>query len=977
MKERKEKNRVRNKTRSKQGITLIALIITVVIMLILAGVAISAVINGDGLFDKTKYATELQSFSQMQEAIQLYNFNNAIDNTNTLPVTRNVSVEELESDQNLRTEIGYYRVFLLTGERPTLPQDFSGDFMETPSGIADLYYLDNEKLNANTNKQYIYDTVTGEIYLIEGIKVKGQVAYSESGMKEIMNENYVPSYVENVTMPPSPEPGTGAGYDYKFIDNNGTDTNLYKIYNNGDVYGIGQKGILLQTSAEEMESLRNDKWQEINFEEILPGFSKIFVGNQMFRNSQVLVNNDGEMYVSGENGKSCSNKFGLSQEVLETYNENKLNKLDFEYGKIKRVFTGDDTTFIITEDNKLYAAGLNTSGQLGIGTYENTGKYMEVQGIEDVEKIENIHVYNDFQCVIIETEDNRFYFAGRNTNYVIGDGRSDSFKTNIFVQIWNEDEFDIDQDIKKLSLLYYGTVILKNDGTLMIATSLSQLELTDYIDTDKTKFRRLRLESVSSVSDFMVTYNYGIIVKQIINGEEKFYGYSYDLPTYIGIGEKNFTVDEKKFYEIELPSELKEEGIKEIGNMYGRYGIIYISNAGNVYYTGDAKYSGIEEASGVITEVTKLPISNIESIYNTGITYGMTYPYLQGKDGKIYTIQNPLSQLNKSLYDYTFKRILTNVKEISTNGDEIAYIDNEKNLYVAGNDKSKLGLGTTDRSEQKEFAKVEDSNIANKIDKVYIGSNIYILTTDKKLYGTGWAGANGTSAPGWSEHKDQINFVEILSDIEGFDIIEYYKIAYSQEKVWIWLGNISWGQAYNTPYEINLSEISSTLVNNIGNVICGADSYFILTKDGQVWSRGYAPNSGTGVNHSNFQQIPQSSFDNKKIVKIVASGYDRKAFIALAEDGTLYGWGPDSSILGLGITSTVAQNTPIKLSIDNVKDVIGTASGFIVTKNNGEVWATGNNANGIFGRWISSDAKYAKTVNQNAYEWVRCPSLEK
>lgn len=60
-----------------------------------------------------------------------------------------------------------------------------------------------------------------------------------------------------------------------------------------------------------------------------------------------------------------------------------------------------------------------------------------------------------------------------------------------------------------------------------------------------------------------------------------------------------------------------------------------------------------------------------------------------------------------------------------------------------------------------------------------------------------------------------------------------------------------------------------------------------------------------------------------------------------------------------------------------MKDVTGTASGFIATKNNGEVWVTGNNANGIFGRWISSDAKYAKTVNQNAYEWVRSTALEK
>ena len=41
---------------SSRGITLIALIMTVVIMLILAGVAISAVVGGDGLFGKVTSA---------------------------------------------------------------------------------------------------------------------------------------------------------------------------------------------------------------------------------------------------------------------------------------------------------------------------------------------------------------------------------------------------------------------------------------------------------------------------------------------------------------------------------------------------------------------------------------------------------------------------------------------------------------------------------------------------------------------------------------------------------------------------------------------------------------------------------------------------------------------------------------------------------------------------------------------------------
>ena len=966
--------------KNKNGITLIALIITVVIMLILVGVAISAVINGDGLFDRTKYATELQNFSQIQEAIQLYDFNNAIDNTNTLPVTRNVSVEELESNQNLKTEIGYYRVFLLTGERPILPQDFSGDFMETPSGVADLYYLDNEKLNVNTNKQYIYDTVTGEIYLIEGVKVKGQVAYSESGMKEIMNENYIPSYVENVTMPPSPEPGTGAGYDFKFAGGMKESNNLYKIYNNGDVYAIGEKGIRLNTSEEEMEEFNTNNWEAIDFNNIINGFERIFVGNQNLRKSQAFLTDSGDVYVFGNNGRKVSNKFGVTEEVLSTYNENALNKLDFPYGKIKNMFIGDNFTFIITEDNKLYATGLNTNGQLGIGNYENQSTYKEVKGITNVSEIKYIHTFTE-QYIIIEMNDNTFYFSGINNSNALGDGKSGSYKTNVFEQIWNEGEFDIDQDIEKLCITGAGILILKKDETIMLASSHNNMQLTDLIGTDKTKFREFKSEVGDNITD-ITSLQYGFIAEQTIDGSKKYYGYEYNYSNYVGIGLKNFAVDEKKLYEITLPEELINEGVKEFQAMNYSYGVMFISNMGNVYYCGDSIYSGLDNQPNVIENIIKLPISNIEGFYKSDMDYQLAYVYLQGKDGKVYTIQNGLSQINKIKYQFTFKNIANNIKDVSTGyNNKIAYVSKDGNLYVAGDDKSELGLGTTDTSPQQQYIKVEDPNIAGKVKEACINNqHIYVLTTDNKLYVTGKSGINGTYAPGWSEVEDKYSFVEILSNVEGFFTSLFAdKIAYNQNNIWIWYSPANSGTQYNTPYEMDLSSISSSLVNNISSVRANNyDGYYIITKDGQVWSRGSnTAITGTGIAHSNFIQIPQSSFDNKKIVKMVVSENVAPVNIVLTEDGKLYGWGADKSLLGIGETTTTAQTTPILLPIDNVKDIISVREGFIVVKENGEVWATGNNSSGIFGRWITKDAKYARTINQTAYEWVRCPSLEK
>ena len=383
------------------------------------------------------------------------------------------------------------------------------------------------------------------------------------------------------------------------------------------------------------------------------------------------------------------------------------------------------------------------------------------------------------------------------------------------------------------------------------------------------------------------------------------------------------------------------------------YGVIFISNAGNVYYCGDASYSGIEVQTEIIENVTKLSINNIEGFYETDVDYGLSYPYLQGKDGKIYTIGNPISILNKNSNEYTFKKIASNMKDVSAASDKIAYISEDNNLYIAGANKKELGLSTSDTSPQYQYAKVENPNIVGNVEKAFLNVEIFVLTKDKRIYTV----ENG-------------EYIEFLSNIEGMYYVRDFHIAYNQNKVWIW-------QTGKDLIEVELSAISTSLVNNIEDARVSQYGYYILTKDGQVWSRGAADKSGTGNTHNNFTQIPQSSFGNKKVVKIVTLGEAIPVVIALTEDGKLYGWGQDKSLLGLGETTSEIQEIPILLPIDNVKDIIAMQKGFIVTKNNGEVWATGNNENGIFGRWISSDVKYAKTANQTAYEWVRCPSLEK
>ena len=92
-----------NKKKNIKGITLIALVITIVVLLILAGISISA-LTQTGLFEKTKQAEQKYENAQVEENITLASYENEIDDT--LKGSRDtvtISKEEYEKLKNANT----------------------------------------------------------------------------------------------------------------------------------------------------------------------------------------------------------------------------------------------------------------------------------------------------------------------------------------------------------------------------------------------------------------------------------------------------------------------------------------------------------------------------------------------------------------------------------------------------------------------------------------------------------------------------------------------------------------------------------------------------------------------------------------------------------------------------------------------------------------------------------------------------------
>jgi len=102
-KEKKIERKVENYRRnSKKGITLIALVVTIIVLIILAGVSISLVLGQNGLISKAKIAKEETRAGKVDEQIQLWKMDwkiyNSTENSQK-PLEEEEFLENLKADK--------------------------------------------------------------------------------------------------------------------------------------------------------------------------------------------------------------------------------------------------------------------------------------------------------------------------------------------------------------------------------------------------------------------------------------------------------------------------------------------------------------------------------------------------------------------------------------------------------------------------------------------------------------------------------------------------------------------------------------------------------------------------------------------------------------------------------------------------------------------------------------------------------------
>ena len=148
---------------NQKGITLIALIITIIVLLILSAVVLNMVIGQNGIFGKANWASFVTEYSQVQEASDLYA----------------MEVKTEEYGKNTTTTINNEDLYAKIDSKIT-PE---GTLKKTIEGIenindAEIYKLDKEKLNLDTKNDYVVNITTGKVYRYKGFKYNGNTYHT-------------------------------------------------------------------------------------------------------------------------------------------------------------------------------------------------------------------------------------------------------------------------------------------------------------------------------------------------------------------------------------------------------------------------------------------------------------------------------------------------------------------------------------------------------------------------------------------------------------------------------------------------------------------------------------------------------------------------------------------------------------------------------------------------------------------------------
>ena len=175
-----------------KGITLMALVITIIVLLILASVTITTISGDNGILTNAVWAAFATEMTELDERIKIKEIENSeeILSNEAKPIFT-VPVEPTSLPKSLKMEIIYIREGMPTNKEPTKEYYIENllDYLIDETGkVEGLYYVPDDIAQNNTT--YIYDQLTNTAFKVNVTRLKGKTVHSYKYGCRVMGSGY-------------------------------------------------------------------------------------------------------------------------------------------------------------------------------------------------------------------------------------------------------------------------------------------------------------------------------------------------------------------------------------------------------------------------------------------------------------------------------------------------------------------------------------------------------------------------------------------------------------------------------------------------------------------------------------------------------------------------------------------------------------------------------------------------------------------
>ena len=402
---------------NKKGVSLIVLIITIIVMLILAGATMITLIGDNGIITQAQEAAFREEMLAIRETVDIYNITSQVGATTQITLAPILASEiEKENWKNtLKVEIVYWGNYELEINEPVdayVKKHFESIVTDSNNSLKSIYYIEG---NADIDRKYIYNKETDIIYKVAPTRIG---VYKVHSIEELGYQK---------------ESGTRE----KVIEAK----NYTKVSYNAEVVTEGKLSYYepdLNNMAKEATSLIFYKLEKTEGKEIVTDITKEISVSEWFekgRTNKIQV--DDEIYVLYD----YENRIWANIKIVANNLETWWTWIPrYAYNESTAVETNTQIIFVDTNNNPLDGSKL-PEGYAVAGSFKNNQK----KGIW----------MSKYQPVSKVQTDTSYY------EYYIPD-LSGFDKQHTYIEIYNKETNSFDKEIKASTITNLSELARKN-----------------------------------------------------------------------------------------------------------------------------------------------------------------------------------------------------------------------------------------------------------------------------------------------------------------------------------------------------------------------------------------------------------------------------------------------------------------------------------------------------------------------------------